>query len=238
MGRRNKAEKELLNSSEASADARGQRVKRIRNMANLTRQQLCEKSNININSLKGWEIGRYGGLTWQGAEKIVNQVANENVQCTIDWLMYGIGVGPSVQTSVSNNITTDLLPADSYFFTQDEEEKINKELALFKKHYNDVIEFKVDDDSMTPFFHRDEYVAGIALSGEKIDQAVGLNCIVQMENGIVLLRQLRKGSMPKTYTLISLNINNSEPVIYNVKLSKVAHVIFQRKKFTCNSQSK
>src|SRR5579871_6555926 len=134
MGRRKKVEKELLDHPLASADARGMRIRRIRNMANLTRQQLCEDSGININSLKGWEIGRYVGLTWHGAEKIIQQAAKEGVKCTLDWLMYGIGIGPSVQTGFVDTPTIAISP-NQLDTNQNEDKKIANELLLFKKHY-------------------------------------------------------------------------------------------------------
>ncbi|TAK76074.1 MAG: hypothetical protein EPO11_04725 [Gammaproteobacteria bacterium] len=232
MGRRKKIEKELLDSPEGSPEARGLRVRRIRNMANLSRQQMCENTDININSLKGWEIGRYGGLTWYGAEKIIHQVAKEGVQCSSDWLMYGIGAGPSVQTGF---VDTDIQPPATLTIatesTQNEDEKIANELALFKKQYKNAVDFIVADEGMSPLYHCGEYVGGINLFGQKIDVAVGLHCITQMENGNILLRQLRKGSEPNTYTLVCLNIDQTpEPVLYNVKLISAAPVIFHRKR--------
>jgi hypothetical protein len=198
-------------------------------MANLTRQQLCEYSDININSLKGWEIGRYGGLTWTGAEKIILQAAKEGVECTLDWLMYGIGAGPSVHSGFTEIQT--LPSSEGPKLAQDEDEKIANELALFKKQYTNAIDFIVNDDGMTPIYQKGEYVAGIALAENKIDQAVGHNCIIQLENDNIILRQLRKGTEPNVYTLICLNLNHtSEPVIYNVKLISAAPIIFHRKR--------
>lgn len=229
MGRRKKSEKELLESPEASAEARGARVRRIRNMANLTRLQLCEYSGININSLKGWEIGRYGGLTWSGAEKIINQTIKQGVQCTVDWLMYGIGVGPSAQSGFTDNT----IPPLTSVSTQDEDDKIAQELSLFREHYSNAVDFIVSDDGMSPVYQRGEYVAGVCLTPQQIDTVIGTMCIVQMENGDILLRQLLKGSEPNSYTLICLNMAQiTEPVLPNVKVLKVAPVIFHRKKQT------
>jgi len=233
VGRRKKTEKELLENPEATPEARGIRLRRIRNMANLTRQQLCEHSEININSLKGWEIGRYGGLTRSGAEKIINLAINEGVQCTLDWLMYGIGIGPSVNAIT---IKTYSCIESELQSIKSEDEKIANELALFKKHYRNAIDFLVIDDGMSPTFQQGEYVAGINLTENKINDAIGFNCIVKIGNGNILLRQLRKGSKLGTYTLVCLNINHMpEPIVYNVNIKSAAPVIFHRKKFDIKS---
>lgn len=82
----------LVNQS--TACQRGQRLKRLRNLANLSRKAMCENADLNINTLKGWEIGRHGGLTHQGAKKILKRVANEGVQCSEQWLLHDTGPGP------------------------------------------------------------------------------------------------------------------------------------------------
>lgn len=229
MGRRKKIEKELLDTPEASAEARGIRVRRIRNMANLSRQKLCEESDININTLKGWEIGRYGGLTRLGAEKLIHQAAKEGVSCTLDWLMYGIGIGPSVKGDFTESHSSSEMVG---LVSEVEETKIANELSLFKKHYNHAIDYIVPDDSMMPIYQCNDYVAGVELSGQKITKAIGQNCIIRMACGTIILRQLRKGVDQNNYTLMSLNIDQSlEPILYNVKVQSAAPVIFHRKKY-------
>jgi transcriptional regulator with XRE-family HTH domain len=229
VGRRKKVEKELLTSSDSSPEARGLRVRRIRNMANLTRQEMCDNTGININSLKGWEIGRYGGLTTQGAEKIISLVATQGVKCALDWLMYGIDKGPTVQTDTLNFNHEDVLEDEDA--SRSENEKIIEELALFTKHYPEASHFIVQDKGMIPFYYPGEHVAGVSMSGQKIDKAIGSNCIIKTEDGTILLRELRKGLEHNTYTLICLNTHEmQEPVLYNVKISSVAPVLLHRKK--------
>jgi HTH-type transcriptional regulator, cell division transcriptional repressor len=114
---------------------------------------------------------------------------------------------------------------------QDEDRKIANELSLFKSQYKNSVDYIVVDDGMEPLYKRNEYVAGISLAGKRIDEALGLNCIIQLENGNVLLRLLRKGAELDTYTLICLNTTQVDvPVLYNVKIEWVAPVIFHRKR--------
>ena len=51
-----------------SPKSRGERLRRVRNLANLSRKNF-PLHGINLNTLKGWEIGRHGGLTEKGAKK-------------------------------------------------------------------------------------------------------------------------------------------------------------------------
>lgn len=78
----------------STPEARAKRLRRVRNLANLSRKALCEDGLINVNTLKGWELGRYGGLPKDGAEKIIQRIAREGVHCTLDWLLHEIGPGP------------------------------------------------------------------------------------------------------------------------------------------------
>ena len=72
--------KKLLIENEFSTpEARADRLKRVRNLANLSRKEICESGDININTYKGWELARFGGLPVDGAEKIINRVARSHL---------------------------------------------------------------------------------------------------------------------------------------------------------------
>jgi len=90
-----KYKKKVIVTDELSTpDARAERLRRIRNMANLTREQMCNLAKLNVNTYKGWEIARYGGLPIDGAEKVLNGIGCEGVICSLNWLLYGKGQGP------------------------------------------------------------------------------------------------------------------------------------------------
>src|ERR1700733_6271968 len=86
--------KVIVTDAKSSEEARAERVKRVRNLANLSRKEMCNDGTLNINTYKGWELGRYGGLPLDGADKIVARVAKEGVICTAKWLLYGTGEPP------------------------------------------------------------------------------------------------------------------------------------------------
>ena len=208
----------------STPEARAARVKRLRNLANLSRKEMCDDEEINLNTLKGWEIARYGGLPIDGAHKIVKRVAREGVFCTIDWLLYEEGQPPRVNVMQMNEQRTQGM-------NQPEEKKIEEELELLKKHYSNVLFYQISDDGMSPFYEKGEFVAGIKEAGKQIDSIIGSNCIVQLANGQFLCRKLRKGKLENLYTLICMNSDTSVeiPIIADVELISAAMVVWHRK---------
>jgi transcriptional regulator with XRE-family HTH domain len=213
------------------ARERGERLRRLRNLANLSRKVLCDQSGININTYIGYEVGRYGGLTKKGAEKIIHYLSSKGVYCSLEWLMFEEGKGPQVITDIklSNEKETDLV-----FSALSEEQKINKELMLFHQHYENAVDSKIIDDGMLPLYEVGGYVAGVPCFKEAIKNVVGLNCIVQTKKGEILIRNLRQGRSENTYILTCVNPNTliTSPVLYDVALSFAAEIIWNRK--ICN----
>jgi transcriptional regulator with XRE-family HTH domain len=220
--------KVIVTDESSTAEARSERVKRIRNIANLSQKTMCDDGTININTLKGWERGRYGGLPLDGAEKIAIRVLKEGVKCTSEWLLYGTGTPPQLLTDIEN--VQPIESADTIFLTPfngEHEKIIINELSLFKKYYNDIVYMVINDDGMMPCYKINDYVAGVNRYGDKIKDLIGLDCIVKLENGEILLRKLREGSHENLYTIFCANPQTSvkEPILYNIKLLSAASVI-------------
>lgn len=209
-------------------EARGKRLRQVRNLANLSRKQLCENSGVNIHSLKGWEIGRYGGLPLDGAEKVIKRVTKEGVNCSLEWLTSGIGAGPQVNVDFCR-ITADDVSTDDTLnqIMDDEKQLICKELVLFRKLFRNVVELQVADDGMNPVYQDGDYVAGLRKCGDEVKSALDLDCIVQMTDGKFLFRKLRMGAEENKYNLVCTNLSTGlkEPVIYNAEIASVAPVI-------------
>jgi transcriptional regulator with XRE-family HTH domain len=99
--------KNKIESQHSSAAAKGMRLKRVRNLANLSREQLCSGSDVNIHTLIGWECGRFGGLTLVGTQRIIKRLEQEGVFCSAEWLLNENGAAPIVSTDyLKNNEST------------------------------------------------------------------------------------------------------------------------------------
>src|SRR5579862_8575903 len=86
----------IQDNSQSSPIAKAERLKRIRNLANLSREDFCD-GDINLTTLISWEIGRFGGLSRKGASSVIARVAKEGVFVTPEWLLYEVGAGPEVR---------------------------------------------------------------------------------------------------------------------------------------------
>lgn len=209
----------------STPEARAARVKRLRNLANLSRKEMCDDDDMNVNTLKGWEIARYGGLPLDGAHKIIKRVAREGVLCTVEWLLYEDGQAPSV------NVGQTTAPLTQSIKKQPEENNIEEELAFFQKHYPNAIHCKINDDGMSPFCEEGDIVAGIKKTYQEIQTVVGSNCIVQLANGELLCRRVRKGKLENTYNLVCMNSETTldTPILAEMELISAAAVVWHRK---------
>lgn len=212
-----------------SSKAKGNRVKRVRYLANLTREAFCEGSSVNLSTLISWEVGRFGGLSSKGAKKIVERVAKEGVICTPEWLINQVGPGPTLHAdieSVIGNLTNLPLKVSALL-----PPTIQKELVLFKSLYSNSIDLIVDDDSMLPVYNVGDLVAGAKRYRGDIDSLIGETCIVQLKNGETLLRNLQCGDKKNFFHLLAYNFKSNKPnlFLYNVELQSAAVVVWHRR---------
>ena len=189
--------KVIVTDEVASADARGERLRKIRNLANLSRKELCNTSELKLNTYKGWELGRFGGLPVDGAERVIKRVTQENVICSVEWLLYGKGQEPYV------------IPQKSGDSDQLETQLILKEIMVFQSFHPDAIYIEIKDDALSPLYIVGDYVAGIRVLGKNISSVVNQVCIVQLTNGEILCRYLREGYTKDKYQLLVTNINSN-----------------------------
>lgn len=82
--------------------AMGQRIKRARMLAGLSRKDLEEKHGISPHTLQSWELGR-NPINRTKAANLVEILHQYDVSCSIDWFLEGTGKGPSVIESEFKN---------------------------------------------------------------------------------------------------------------------------------------
>jgi hypothetical protein len=220
------------------AKEKGLRLKCVRNFANLTRQVIIDKYgkefSLNAHTLQGWEVGRHGGLSRKGAKKIASLVALEGVRCSPEWLLYGVGSGPSIFEKFEEVSQLDEPINNGNFSQADERSHIYDELEFFMKMNKNVEYLFVEDDAMEPFYCRGELVAGGSYQARDIEKCIGKDCIVKKKDGQCLLRQLRKSDQKDRYNLLGINSDASikSIVSYDVEVISVAPVLWIRKSLT------
>src|SRR3990167_1783271 len=215
-----------LTHSNDAIEMRAKRLKRIRNLANLSREELCIGTDINQYTLVGWENGRFGGLSHKGAEKVIARIKKESVHCSVEWLMEGTGSGPSV-----NPIPA--MPKEE-LLNLSEEIIMAYELEFFKAKNPNAVDLIVDDEGMLPQYHIGDIVAGKKRTCREIEFTVGSDCIVETSYGEKLFRNVRAGKHKnqQSYTLVCTNstMTAKPSVISDVELIYAAPVIWHRKK--------
>jgi len=209
----------------STPEARAVRIKRVRNLANLSRKEMCDSDELNMFTLKGWELAHHGGLPLDGAHKIVKRVAQEGVFCTVEWLLYEEGQPPNVIVGKSSD------QAIQEACKEPEEIKIQEELAVFQKHYPSTVYYQINDDGMFPTYEKGDVVAGIPITKENMSNIIGTNCIVQLTSGEMLCRKIRRAKSEFRFNLVCINSETDveNPIIADAELISATEIIWHRK---------
>lgn len=207
----------------ASAVACGRRIKHLRNYLGFSRKMFCRRHGISAASLQNWEDVRFHSLTDKAALKLVNAFQAEGISCTLDWLLRGDGFDPIANTPPVKAI----LPAQG--LTQ-EASIIAEELRVFYALNKNATDTIVKDDEMEPKFSEGDLVAGHRYFNADILQFVDCDCIVQMQEGDVLVRRLQAGHTAGRYNLVALNAKHQATMHVNIPLFSVAPIVWIRKK--------
>jgi len=200
----------------STPEARGDRLRCIRNMANLKREEMCASDDLNINTYKGWEIARYGGLPMDGAERVIRRVAREGVICSLEWLLHGKDHGPYS------------IPKDAHLIknkNKDEDyQDIIKEIMVFQSCHTNTTYIEIQDDGMLPIYEKGDFVAGVKKYGDDINSLLQENCIIQTVEGNHFARLLRASKTKNKYTLVCIHSKTEidTPVIYDVEIESAA----------------
>ena len=208
--------KNPLLDAPASADARGKRIRYVRDhLLSQTRNEFCQNAEITLPALKGWELGWGGGLTQQGAEKIAKRAKELGVYCSESWLLYGIG-------REAIYITKDL------DLNEIDENHIAKELLLFRELQHS-IDALVKDDGMMPLLNPGNYVGGIIV--DDIEEAIGKECIIIDDANTTFVRILQQGEKQDVYNLCCLNQRplQVKKEIKNISIKIAAPIIWIRR---------
>jgi HTH-type transcriptional regulator, cell division transcriptional repressor len=209
-------------------DARARRLERIRMMTGLDRPGVQNGYGISAGTLRSWESGRHPGLTEKGAKRMLELFQKEGIQCSLAWLMHGQGNIPVVlaESFIKEGVIPEEQQKQPF-----ENAALAEEIAVFCKHHPQAIYFQVADDAMEPFYFEGDYVAGVRLHHESIHTLIGQTCIVETQQGEMLIRSLRPGTKKNCYTLQCLNIAtcHTAPTVYDIELVSAASVIWHRR---------
>jgi len=216
-----------ITDPKAKPDVRGKRLKSLRQMAGFTRDRFAKNFAIPAGTLQGWECGRFGGLTESGAKRFIKAIREAGIQCSQDWLLFGVGPAPR--------------PTDKLYLDDIVSNPANKmvegiydpnilaELEVFRHHYPEAIYAVIKDESMMPRFVQRECVAGVRRTGEEILMVSGFDCIVELQDGGKLVRQIHVDQQPERCSLVALSDSSASSMVSLDEIVCVAPVIWQRR---------
>ena len=218
---------------ELAAQSRANRLKSLREMTGLSRNDFHKRYGIPRGTLQNWESARFGGLTQKGARNIIRAFNAEGIACDIDWLLYGTGASPKFNDHTPHQRNQELkkhTEVNEHIF-EAETNIITKEILFFRQQHDNAIDIVVSDDAMQPKWFPGNYIAGVKHFQEDIVKTVGKYCIVQTQEYGNILRQVMPGDDPNLYNLLAINYQTKvkRPVLYNVGILSAAPVIWTRK---------
>jgi HTH-type transcriptional regulator, cell division transcriptional repressor len=211
-----------INDPKSSKQARGVRLQTARDVAGLTRAAFSAKYKISASTLQSWEAAKAGGLTEKGAIFMVDKLQDAGVNCSLIWLLYGIGEGAQ-PISAGNPPSKPVI--------SEEERKIIQELQVFRTLNPQAIDMIVTDDGMAPRYLLGDYVAGQSRTGGDLVKLIGHNCIVRTSQNEQLLRRIKPGKQPGRYNLVCVSPETSvfETTLYDAELVYAAKVVWHRR---------
>lgn len=158
---------------------KGERLKRVREMIDITSQQLADKTGFSRQSVSYWENGNQNGLSYGGAEATIQLAKKYGIECDFNWLWRGVGNEPYFLSEGLNAELTTAAQLDNTIHSTDTR---SKEIELFQQNGEEVVFMLVKHDAMKPLYQKDDWVGGYwrAISPKLIGQP----CIVEIAGNL------------------------------------------------------
>ncbi|HEX4044232.1 MAG TPA: helix-turn-helix transcriptional regulator [Gammaproteobacteria bacterium] len=172
--------------------ARGQRVEILRSMVGWTVTDLAKKTDVSRTTASFWENAAKGGLSEQGALKIISAIHKEGIKCTFEWLWEGTGEPPHffkhtqeepLISALSNALRNNpalrrLIPS------------IEREIEFFLEMNKNAVITKIDTNTMWPTFEFNDIVAGIWQPTDSLRAEKYCIVTIQDKNEVKLVKNI------------------------------------------------
>lgn len=211
-------EKSKLKSEEALLHQRGARLRLLRNMTGMTQAAFGKLCQVSEPSIRLWEKSQTTILSEKGALKIINGLKSLGIDCSLDWILSGIGDLPINQLFLTLTTQSEVNEEKVSFGT------LQPEINLFSKNHTGSIVTIVEDNTMEPFLQKNDIVGGTKLYGESMDHGLNRICIIEDAYKNIFIRRIIKNLSNQVFRLgiTNLNVNTNEAPIIDTKLLSVA----------------
>lgn len=212
---------------ENSPNERGNRIKILREeIMRLSRKLFSERYGIPAGTLQKWEDGIGNGINNHAAEKISVIFQAAGINCHPEWILYGVGAPPDMPSHPSITETT-----TKQSHRIDELTLISHELQFFYRLHPNALDAIVKDDLMQPYLKQGDYVAGPRYFKDKISTLLHCHCIIQTEDGEILVRKINHVSDQNLYTLTCTHPKKNKPSTHmeNINIVSAAPIVWIRR---------
>lgn len=195
---------------------RGRRLKQARLLTGMTITDLTQDRFINYNTFCAWESGRHAGLTLKGAKKAVKRLGEQGVECSLEWLMSGIGHPPR---RMSDQATV-----------QDTGQSLTIEaLKTLKSQFPGFVVCPITDDAMLPLYHKGDYLLGPQINKGELKRFADQPVIAMLNSGEIVVRMVQTLPDHKEIKLVANNPLSLSPKIWDSSIEKLAVVLIHLK---------
>lgn len=195
----------------------GDRIKALRNSLGLSRKEFAEKHGFSDSTLKAIEYSAFHLKPIQ-LRKLIEIFLREGLACSEEWIQTGKGEVLLNKEKIDKDYSSLFDPT-------------TLEAKLFQKHNPRSLVIQLADNSMSPFYEKQDYVGGIKITRTLKHLDYGRPYIVVFPDDTKLVRSLYPGSQKGLFNLISLNPLESigQPLHINVSLSSIYKIVWHRK---------
>lgn len=216
----------MAKSSTELSKKKGKRLQQAREMVRFNRKDAAKIAEVSVHTYKGWEVGKYDGLPEKRAKKLLPALEAEGLECTLEWIMHGIGEKPKKIRGYQVETASKTLSVKS----ASTKTNITDELKLFCQNCKNPLYLTLTDDAMSPQFMPGDIVAGEIVPKRVYKNLIGAPCIIQLKTGKILLRQLQLSSEKGCYDLICSNAETKLPFcLSNVEIADLAIILWHRR---------
>ena len=188
------------------------RLRFIRSISGLTRNEIEEKYGLPEITLRKWETGNIT-LSKKGIIRCLDVYRQEDIICSEDWIINGTGPRPylTIEFKESKNITDDIL-------------------NFFRTKYQNCMTYKITNKDMLPLYKPGDYVIGDVYRGD-IKDLNDKDCIILLSSEKIIFKKLFY-SEDKQISLISTNPTATKtPIIVNPSIKYLAPVLWHKIRF-------
>ncbi|MDR1560873.1 MAG: helix-turn-helix domain-containing protein [Holosporaceae bacterium] len=210
-----------------AAQLKGRRLRMVRALAGLSRQELYEKIGIATSTIDTWESGRVE-LTEKSAHRMSLALRNVGVYCSGEWLLTGSDTPPRMMDDVEKlvflsntaEITNGNPTAEDHsnrlppFLDED----VRRELSFFVNLHKNAMFHILETDLKNSCYKRSDCVAGIVENPIKLTNKT---VIVQLCSGKITICKSINGDDNNRFFCMSESKKKLE-------IAKAAEIIWHR----------